>query len=87
MANIYFQCCVLCHIYLFSILVDRAGAGAVAQLANETPLRLLIEKNVGLILKVVEIKISTTMSCVMGPVKLNEMLQYMFFIRKEDLSI
>ena len=46
MANIYFQCYVLCHIYLFSISVDRDGAAAGALLTKDIPLRLLVEKKV-----------------------------------------
>jgi len=34
----------LWHIYLFYILVDRAGAATVTLLTKETPLRLLVEK-------------------------------------------
>jgi hypothetical protein len=34
----------LWHIYLFSILVDRAGAAAETLLAKKIPLRLLVEK-------------------------------------------
>ena len=44
MENIHFQCSVMYHIYLFSILVDRAGVAAVPLLVKEIPLRLLVEK-------------------------------------------
>ena len=70
------------HIYLFSILVDRAGVAAVPLLVKEIPLRLLVEKKLmsRSIPKVVKIKILTTLSHIMGPVQLNGMLQYKHLI-------
>ena len=71
--NIYLQCYVLWYIYLSYILVYRPGTATLALLTKEIPLRLLVKKKLmpWWIPKVVEIKISTTLSCIMGPVKLN----------------
>lgn len=77
-----FQCYVLWYIYLFSILVDRASAAAVACNTKYSPKKIpsgfwskkkLMSR---WIRKVAEIKILTILSHVTGPVELNEMLQH-----------
>jgi len=65
----------LWHIYPFYILVDRAGAAAVTLLTKEIPLRLLVEKKADVMMDSKGCQ-NQNFTCITGPVKLNEMLQY-----------